>query len=130
MPLVFALGLVMALGCLAGGTRSGLRSWLGPAAALSLAAATAPFVLAAWITPVANQACRQRAFRWVLAQKAQRGEDVTTTPDPRWLSKGPRELTLGELDERVAAARASGESTVRWDVERHKKWALAAGCLS
>ncbi len=48
------------------------------------------------------------------------------------LAKGDRELTMGELSQRVAELRAQGKGkkdTARFDVEWHKKLAIPTACL-
>lgn len=86
---------------------------------VALAAGAATFVIAAWAVPVANQRCREAAFRVVAQLPA-----ATMTP-------GDRELTMGELATRAAALRASRRDAeaAPLDVEWHKKPALGAACL-
>ncbi len=48
------------------------------------------------------------------------------------LSKGDREMTLGELADRIAQIRSSGQGRKEWgrfSVEWHKKFAIPAACL-
>ena len=48
------------------------------------------------------------------------------------LSKGDREMTLGELGDRIAQMRAAGQTRKEWGrfaVEWHKKFAIPAACL-
>jgi lipopolysaccharide export system permease protein len=51
---------------------------------------------------------------------------------PTPLSKGDREMTLGELQERILAAEATGQrplEAARFRVEWHKKFAIPVACL-
>jgi LPS export ABC transporter permease LptG len=48
------------------------------------------------------------------------------------LSKGDREMTLGELESKIAQMRAAGQARKEWgrfSVEWHKKFAIPAACL-
>ena len=48
------------------------------------------------------------------------------------LSKGDREMTLGELGDRIAQMRSAGQARKEWgrfSVEWHKKFAIPAACL-
>jgi hypothetical protein len=118
LPTAFLLGLILAMGRLAvGSVASSRERWLGPVLGLSIATAIMTFVLCGWVTPEANQSYRERFLR-------SRADGHVAA-----IAKGTRELTLGELPARIHEARMQGQSTVRLDVEWHKKWALPAACL-
>ena len=77
------------------------------------------FGITGWVTPVANQAYRERVLAALNPGAAQ--------PPAR----GDRELTFTELGHRAAELRAAGETrgAASADVEWHKKPAMAACCL-
>jgi lipopolysaccharide export LptBFGC system permease protein LptF len=111
------VGLVLALGRLGVRSASSARErWLGPALALSIASGLFTFGLYAWVTPEANQSYRERMVRRA---------GVWSEPIP----KGPRELTLGELQTQIRAGHGEGRSIAGLDVEWHKRWAIPAACL-
>lgn len=93
------------------------RSLFGTAAMAGLVT----FVLAAWITPRANQAFR----RLVL-------ESTPSSPAVPTLARGDRELDLIELSDGASQLRASDRhgAAARLEVEWHKKPALGASCLA
>ena len=73
------------------------------------------FVLGAWILPVANR-------QVVSITKAALGIKEPHVP-------GTRELTIGELNRKVAELEAWPWATTRYRVERHKRFALPIGAL-
>ena len=134
LPMAFLLGLILAIGRLSVGSATlAPKRWLGPALGLSIVTGLFTFVLYGWVTPEANQSYRERVFRRVTTDQLRHadGRPVRIPADTRVvsISKGTRELTLGELQTRIREGRLQRQSTVPLDVEWHKKWAIPAACL-
>lgn len=121
VPVVFLLGLVLALARLADtrSTPTPATRWLDSVVTLSIATALGTFALCAWVVPRANQSYREHMFRLF----------ADPGPGSGPIEKGPRELTLGELEARIRDRRKDGNSTVPLDVEWHKKWVIPGACL-
>lgn len=107
--------------------RRGVRS-------VAVLAALATFVVVAWLTPAANHEYRVRMnsrFDEMFWNVRMEG-NVTTYSVPRPTVAGDREMTLDELSIHSADLRSRGwnDHAARFDVEWHKKPALAALCLA
>ncbi len=88
------------------------------------------FVLAAWITPTANHAYKERAWSRLV---------TSTAGDGQWMVRsdqglrGDREMTFGALSVRAREIREGPWGAVAappLEVEWHKKPALGASCLA
>jgi lipopolysaccharide export LptBFGC system permease protein LptF len=87
------------------------------------------FVLAAWITPTANHAYKERAWSHLVARTAGGGPPMVRS-DP---GRGDREMTFGALTVRAREIREGPWGAVvapPFEVEWHKKPALGASCLA
>jgi lipopolysaccharide export LptBFGC system permease protein LptF len=88
------------------------------------------FVLAAWITPTANHAYRERAFSRLVARTPREGLPIVRSDQGR---RGDREMTFGALGVRAREKREGLWGAVAappLEVEWHKKPALGASCLA
>jgi hypothetical protein len=119
LPAGSLLGVVLT----AQGQSSPARRWR-PLVGVASLVGLATFALAAWVTPRANQAVRERAIEYLTA--ANPGTQVGP------LSRGDREMAFGELRARAAELRGWGmrAAASRLDLEWHKKPALGASCLA
>jgi hypothetical protein len=88
------------------------------------------FILAAWITPTANHAYRERAFSRLVARTPHEGLPIVPSDQGR---RGDREMTFGALGVRAREVREGNWGAVLappLEVEWHKKPALGASCLA
>lgn len=101
---------------------------------VAVLAALATFVVAAWLNPAANHEYRVRVYRhfderfWSVRMEG----NVKTYITPDLRAWGSREMTLDELSARSAELRSRGwnEPAAQFDVEWHKKPALAVLCIA
>jgi hypothetical protein len=88
------------------------------------------FILAAWITPTANHAYRERALSRLVARTPHEGLPIVRSDQGR---RGDREMTFGALGVRAREIREGHWGAVLappLEVEWHKKPALGASCLA
>jgi len=88
------------------------------------------FVLAAWITPTANHAYKERAWSRLVASTPGGGQPMVRSDQGR---RGDREMTFGVLSVRTREIREGPWGAVSappLEVEWHKKPALGASCLA
>lgn len=132
VPIALFFALVLTVGRLATADNCSPKRWLPPVVAMSTAVALCTFVLFNWVTPPANQAFRERLFRWVTTHhQATDGRwiDIPHSATVASLPKGTRELTLEELRTEINKHHARGDATAAFAVEWHKKWAIPAACV-